>query len=481
VSDMSEPRGFMADVDQNVAQLRIPPHSVEAESSVLGGLLLDNRAWDRVGDLLTDRDFYRYEHRLIYACIGGLINATKPADVMTVYDELQRSGKGSEVGGLAYLNGLAQSVASASNIRRYAEIVREHSILRGLVSASDEIATAAFNPQGKPVLDILDEAERKIFKVREDGAPSNADEWESVDEGIVNALDRIQTQADGQHQDFIPTGLRDLDERLDGGMRPGELIVIGARSGMGKSALAQSIGEHVALAERKSVGIFSLEMAKSGWHNRLLSSLGQIHLSRIRRPERLKEHDWPNLAEAVEKLRQSPIHINDQGGLNINQLRAKSRALARRAGKLGLIVVDHLGLTTGTDKSAKRNYQVAEVSGGLKSLAKELGCPVILLVQIKRDVDERSDPMPQLADLRDSGDIENDADIVAFIHRRIKNNPDLDETWKPHAKVSIAKLRDGEPGYLDLWYTGENVHFSNWPTDVPVPSNNVRMSKAKAL
>lgn len=460
--------------DHSVAQLRIPPHSIEAETSVLGSLLLDNGAWDRVGDLLTDSDFYRYEHRLIFASIGALLNATKPADVITVYEQLQGFGKGEEVGGLAYLNSLAQFVSSASNVRRYAEIVRERSVLRGLISASDEIATAAFNTDGKSVSEILDEAERRIFKIREQGAES-VDEWENINAGLVRALDRIQTQAERSGQrDFTPTGLKELDERLDGGVRDGELIVIGARSGMGKSALSQSIAEHIALVERLPVAIFSLEMTRQQWVNRFMSSLGKVHLGKIRRPERLRDYDWPGITESVERLRPAAIEINDQGGLNINQIRAKARSVARRVGKLGLIVVDHVGLTTGTDRKMNRNYQVAEVSGGLKRLAKELGCPVALLVQIKRGVDERVDQMPQLADLRDSADIENDADVVLFVHRPIKNKPDLGEEWKPYAKASIAKLRDGEPGYFDLWYTGENVHFSDWPTDVAVPSNKVR-------
>ncbi len=466
--------------DPGLGSLRVPPQSIEAESSVLGGLLLDNSAWDRVGDMLKDTDFYRYEHKLVYAAIGALINSCRAADVITVHSYLQARGHGEAVG-MVYLNAMAQYVPSAANIRRYAEIVRERSLLRGLITASDEITTAAFNTEGRDVAAILDEAERKIGTVREAGA-STVDEWESVQTGVVRALDRIQERSDGSgKKDFIPTGLKDLDERLDGGMRAGDVIVIGARSGMGKSALSQTIGEHVALNEGLPVAFFSLEMSRDRWIDRMLASIGKIHLSKIRRPERLSDYDWTNLSNAVEKLRLSPIEINDQGGLNINQFRSKARAVKRKYGKLGLIVVDHMGLTTGTDRKANRNYQVAEVSGGMKALAKELGCPVILLVQISRTVDARDDPMPKLADLRDSGDIENDADIVMFVHRPIKNNPNLGDEWKHYAKVSVAKLRDGEPGYLDLLYTGEHLHFTNWPTTMEVPSSNVRTSRGRDL
>lgn len=467
--------------DPEISKLRVPPHSIEAESSVLGALMLDNQAWDRVAGILLDTDFYRHEHKLIYAAIGALVNSSRPADIVTVFEHMQNQGKAAEIGGLVYLNSLAQYVPSAKNIRRYAEIVRDRSLLRGLISASDEIATSAFNTEGKDVASIVDAAERKIGTVREAGA-NTVDEWENMDKGVVRALDRIQERADGGNKnDFIPTGLTDLDERLDGGMRPGDVIVIGARSGMGKSALSQTISEHVAINEGLPVAIFSLEMSRDRWIDRFLASIGKIHLSKIRRSERLSDFDWSNLSNAVEFLRNSPIEINDQGGLNINQLRSKARAVKRRHGKLGLIVVDHVGLTTGTDRKANRNYQVAEVTGGMKALAKELGCPVILLVQISRTVDAREDPMPKLADLRDSGDIENDADIVMFVHRPIKNTPTLGDEWKNYAKLSVAKLRDGEPGYLDLFYTGEHLHFVNWPVTMEVPSSRTRTSRGGDL
>lgn len=466
------------EADYQIAQLRIPPHSIEGESSVLGGLLLDNSSWDRVGDLLVENDFYRAEHRIVFGAIAALVNATKPADIFTVYDYLQNSGKAAEVGGLGYLNGLAQYVPSASNIRRYAEIVRERSILRQLVSASDEIATNAFNTQGQTVDQILDAATAKMMALTE-CAPR--DDWESTDQGMVTLLDRIQTAADGTAPpDFTPTGLAELDERLDGGMRGGELIVIGARPSMGKSALGLTIATNVALNQGLPAGVFSMEMPKAQVNNRLMSLVSHIHLSRIKRPERLKDFDWPAITETVEKLRHAPIHISDASGLNINQVRARTRALRRRHGKLGVIVVDYLGLMNGTDPKMPRAYQLEEVTKGLKGLAKELDMPVILLVQLNRKVEERVDQTPMLSDIRDAGSVEQDADIVLFVHRPIKSNPGLGDEWKYYAKVSVAKVRDGEPGYLDLMYIGENTRFMNWPEETAKPSSQVR-TKGKEL
>lgn len=458
--------------DSEVAQLRVPPHSLEAESSVLGGLLLDNGAWDRVGDLLTDGDFYRHEHKAIYAAIGGLANACKQADVVTVFAELQRHGKDTEAGGLAYLNSLAQYVPSAGNIRRYAEIVRERSILRRLITAADEIATTAFNTQGKAVDAVLDSAMQKVMAISPDGS---GDEWEGMETGMVRLLDRIQAQADGSAvPDFIPTGLKDLDERLDGGMRRGELIIVGARPSMGKSALALSIGMNVAI-DRHPVGMFSMEMPRAQVHARAMSLVSHIHLSRIKRAERLKDFDWPQITSAVETLRQVAFDVSDRNQLNINQLRARARGLARRRGKLGCLIVDYLGLMDGIDPKMSRNYQLEEITKGLKSLAKELDCPILLLCQLSREVEKRPDPTPMLSDLRDSGSIEQDADIVLFVHRPYKAKPDLADEWKYYAKVAVAKLRDGEPGLLDLMYVGENTHFKDWPEGTPVPTSETRV------
>ena len=463
--------------DDAVSQLRVPPHSIEAETCVLGGLLLDNSAWDRVGDLLTEGDFYRHEHRLVFGAVGALINAAQVADIFTVYNRLQELGKADEIGGMVYLNSMAQYVPSAGNIRRYAEIVRERAILRKLITASDEIATSAFNTDGKGVATILDEAEQKVFSIGQHEA-KGLDDWEDAQSGVAALLRRIELAAEGKAlQDYTPTGLAELDARLDGGMRGGELIVIGARPSMGKSALGLTIATHIAMDQRLPVGVFSMEMPKAQVINRLMSLLSHIHLSKIKRPERLRDFDWPGVTGGVEKLRQLPLSISEQTGLNINQIRSRTRALRRRKGKLGTIVVDYLGLMSGTDPKVPRAYQLEEVTKGLKSLAKELDIPVILLVQLNRRVEERIDQMPILSDIRDAGSVEQDADVVVFLHRPIKAKPDLGPEWQYYAKLSVAKVRDGEPGYFDLMYVGENTRFMDWPEGTEKPASQVRTKR----
>ena len=445
--------------DRQVAQLRVPPHSIEAESSVLGGLLLDNGAWDRVGDLLTDGDFYRYEHKLIYASIGALINATKPADVITVYEHLQNQGKADETGGLAYLNSLAQYVPSASNIRRYAEIVRERSILRKLVSASDEIATHAFNPQGKAVDQILDEAEQKIFNIGEEGSRMKQG-FQGMDSLVVQLLDRVQEMADNPNDvTGVPTGFYDFD-RMTSGMQAGDLIVLAARPSMGKTALAINIAEHVALNEGLPVAVFSMEMGASQLAIRIVGSIGRIDQTHLR-TGKLTDDEWPRLTEAIEKLRNVSLHIDETPGLTTSELRANARRLARQCGKLGLIVVDYLQLMSVSSGMADENRATAvgEISRGLKMLAKELQCPVIALSQLSRGVEARTDKRPMMSDLRESGAIEQDADVIMFIYRDDYYNKDSREPGV--AEIIIGKQRNGPTGTVKLAFLKPLTRFES--------------------
>lgn len=445
--------------DSQIAKLRVPPHSIEAESSVLGGLLLDNGAWDRVGDLLIDTDFYRHEHKLIYAAIGALINASKPADVITVSEQLQNQGKTAEMGGLAYLNSLAQYVPSASNIRRYAEIVRERSILRKLVSASDEIATNAFNPQGKAIDRILDEAEQKIFNIGEEGSRMKQG-FQSMDTLVVELLDRVQEMADNPNDiTGVPTGFYDLD-RMTSGLQPGDMVVLAARPSMGKTAFAINIAEHVALNEGLPVAVFSMEMGASQLAVRVVGSIGRIDQGHLR-TGKLSDEEWPRLTEAIEKLRTVSLHIDETPGLTPSELRANARRLARQCGKLGLIVVDYLQLMSGSGGSGgdNRATELGEISRGLKMLAKELQCPVIALSQLNRSVEQRTDKRPMMSDLRESGAIEQDADIIMFIYRDDYYNKDSKDPGV--AEIIIGKQRNGPTGTVRLTFLKNLTRFES--------------------
>ena len=446
-------------LDRQLAQLRVPPHSAEAESSVLGGLLLDNSSWDRVSDLLTESDFYRFEHRLVFGAIGALVNAAKPADVITVFEHLQNQGKAEEIGGLAYLNSLAQYVPSSGNIRRYAEIVRERGILRKLVSASDEISTSAFNPRGRPVATILDEAEQKIFNIGEEGARTKQG-FQAMETLVVKLMDRVQEMADNPNDvTGVPSGFYDLD-RLTAGFQAGDLIVLAARPSMGKTALAINIAEHVALNEGLPVAVFSMEMGAAQLAVRVVGSIGRIDQSHLR-TGKLTDDEWPRLTEAIEKLRSIPFHIDESAGLSSGELRASSRRLARQCGKLGLIVVDYLQLMSGSSNDGEnRATELGEISRGLKMLAKELQCPVIALSQLNRSVETRPDKRPMMSDLRESGAIEQDADIVMFIYR--------DEYYTKEAckepgvaEIIIAKQRNGPTGMIKLAFLKPITKFES--------------------
>ena len=452
--------------DRQIAQLRIPPHSIEGESSVLGGLLLDNGAWDRVGDLLSHEDFYRHEHQLIYAAIGTLINASKPADIITVFERLQSLGKADEMGGLSYLNALAQYVPSAANVRRYAEIVRERSILRKLVTASDEIATAAFTTGGKPVSTILDEAEQKIFKIGEQGSRSQQ-QFQSMDTLVVDLLDRVTEMSENPNDvTGVPSGFIDLD-RMTSGFQAGDLVILAARPSMGKTALAINIAEHVALHEGLPVAVFSMEMGASQLAVRIVGSIGRIDQSHLRTGS-LTDEEWPRLTEAIEKLRNISLHIDETAGLTVSELRANARRLARQCGKLGLIVVDYLQLMSVSTSMNDENRATAvgEISRGLKMLAKELQCPVIALSQLSRGVESRTDKRPMMSDLRESGAIEQDADIIMFIYR--------DEYYTKEAckepgvaEVIISKQRNGPTGTVKLTFLNRITKFESMARGSP--------------
>ncbi len=445
--------------EAQLAQLRLPQFSMESESSVLGGLLLDNNAWDRVGDLLSEADFYRHEHRLIFAAVSKLVNDSKPADVITVFEHLQSQGKAQEVGGIVYLNQLAQYVPSATNIRRYAEIVREKGILRKLLTVSDEIGTQAQNPQGKTVERILDEAEQKIFAIGEEGSRMKQG-FQPLNTLVVNLLDQVQDMADNPMDvTGVPTGFADLD-RMTSGLQAGDLVVLAARPSMGKTSFAVNIAEHVALHEQLPVAIFSMEMGAAQLAVRIVGSIGRINQGNLR-TGKLTDEEWSRLSEAVENLRDVSLHIDETPGLTPSELRANARRLARQCGKLGLIVVDYLQLMSGSGGGGNDNRatELGEISRGLKMLAKELQCPVIALSQLNRSVEQRTDKRPMMSDLRESGAIEQDADIIMFIYRDDYYNKDSKE---PNvAEVIIGKQRNGPTGTVKLYFQKSQTRFEN--------------------
>jgi replicative DNA helicase len=445
--------------DDEVAKLRVPPQSIEAEQSVLGGLLLDNGAWDRAADVVTEADFYRFEHKIIFGAVGALIGASKPADVITVYEHLQMAGKAEDSGGLAYLNALAQSVPSAANMRRYAEIVRERAILRKLIAASDEIATNAFNPQGRAVTQILDEAEGKIFKIGEEGN-RNKQGFQSMDVLAVQLIDRVTELAENGAEDVtgVRTGFYDLD-RNTAGLQPGDLIILAARPSMGKTAFALNIAENVSVNEGLPVVVFSMEMGASQLALRMVGSQGRIDQQHLR-TGRLDNDEWGRLTEAVERLSKSSVFIDETPALTGPELRARARRQARQCGRLGLIVIDYLQLMSGSGSDGEnRATEIGEISRGLKALAKELNCPVIALSQLNRSVETRPDKRPMMSDLRESGAIEQDADIIMFIYRDEYYNK---ETKEPGvAEIIIAKQRNGPVGTTKLTFLRQWTKFDN--------------------
>jgi len=441
--------------------LRVPPHSVEAEQSVLGGLLLDNNALDRISDLIGENDFYRFDHRLIWQHIARLINLPRPADVVTVHESLVASGKADEIGGLAYLNALAHNIPSAANIRHYAEIVRERSMLRRLISVMDEISADAFNPQGKEARQLLDEAESKVFQIAQEGARGSAG-FQGIQPLLAQVMDRLDELYHREGNSDItglPTGFTDLD-RMTSGLQPGDLIIVAGRPSMGKTSLAMNIGEHVAIREGLPVAVFSMEMGAVQLAMRMLGSVGMLDQHRLR--TRLTDDDWPRVTHAVQQMQEGQIYIDETPALSVMEVRARARRLARQCGKLNLIIIDYLQLMTGSGRGENRATEISEISRSLKSLAKELNCPLIALSQLNRSLEQRPNKRPVMSDLRESGAIEQDADLILFIYRDEVYNPDSPD--KGSAEILIGKQRNGPIGTVRLTFKGACTRFLNFST-----------------
>ena len=452
------------------AALRLPPHSIEAEQSLIGGLLLDNDAWERVADIVAAEDFYRDDHRRIFRHITALIQQGKPADIVTVHESLQKSGEDEAAGGIAYLAELANQTPSAANVRRYAEIIRERAILRKLISVADEIAASALAPMGRDAKTILDEAEAKIFEIAEAGARAVTG-FVSIGTALKQVVDRVQELYDRNASNDVtgvPTGYLDLDEKT-AGLQPSDLIIVAGRPAMGKTTFALNIAEHVALHQKLPVAIFSMEMPATQLAMRFLASVGRIDLQKLRRGK-LTDDDWARLSAAMGKLYDAPIFIDETGGLNPIDLRARARRLARQfGGRLGLVVIDYLQLMVGAKESDNRANELSEISRSVKTLAKELNTPIIALSQLNRSLEQRPNKRPVMSDLRESGAIEQDADVVMFLHREKhfdkKDGGDeeqraADITAEP-AELIIGKQRNGPIGTIDLVFFRQTATYHN--------------------
>ncbi|MBL8486487.1 MAG: replicative DNA helicase [Rhodocyclaceae bacterium] len=452
--------GNAAAADAQVAALKLPPHSIEAEQALIGGLLLDNSAWDRIGDAVAEADFYRDDHRRIFRHIARLIEVARPADVVTVFESIDKAGEVDQTGGVAYLAEIANNTPSAANIRRYAEIVRERAILRRLVTVGDEIAGSALNPGGRDVKTLLDEAESRVFEIAEAGARTTQG-FQAIQPLLGQVVERIEELYDRENPSDItgvPSGFIDLDQ-MTSGLQPGDMIVVAGRPSMGKTAFALNIAEYVGVEMRLPVAIFSLEMSGPQLAMRFLSSVGRLDQQKIR-TGRLSDEEWDKMTVALGKLHEAPIHIDETGAINATDLRARARRLHRQCGKLGLIVIDYLQLMTSARENENRATEISEISRAIKALAKELQVPVIALSQLSRKVEERNDKRPLMSDLRESGAIEQDADIILMMYREDYYKPDTQE--KGIAEVIVGKHRNGPTGTVKLTFLKEYTRFENF-------------------
>jgi replicative DNA helicase len=437
--------------------LRLPPHSIEAEQSVLGGLMLDSSAFDQIADRVTAEDFYRHDHKLIFEATAGLIERNQPCDAVTLSGHLESQGLLDQVGGLAYLGSLARDTPTAANIRAYADIVRERAVLRELISAGDAIARNALEPEGREAREIVDDAERSVFEIAERGSRGKVGfrTVKSILPEVVNRIDELY-HSDGSITG-VSTGFKQLDE-MTSGLQPGDLIIVAGRPSMGKTTLAVNMAENAALGSNKSVAIFSMEMSAESLTLRMISSLGRINQSNLR-SGRLQEEDWPRIDSAMTQLGAANIFVDETPGLSPTEIRARARRLKRERG-LDLVVVDYLQLMQVPGNKENRATEISEISRSLKALAKELKIPVIALSQLNRGVEQRVDKKPVMSDLRESGSIEQDSDLILLIFREDFYEPNT--TRKGIADIIIAKHRNGPTGEVQLTFLGQYTKFENY-------------------
>ncbi len=439
-------------------KVKLPPHSLEAEQAVLGAVMLDNTVWDRVTEKLSERDFYKPEHRFIFRVMSELARRDQPLDVLTIADALQQANLLAQAGSEACLFELAQTTPSSANVAAYSTIVRERSILRQLIGVAGEIADVAYHTEGRTSHELLDEAERKVFEIAEVGARSLQGPV-PIKELLTQATERIDEL---YHSDDvitgIPTGFTDLDE-MTAGLQRGDLVIIAGRPSMGKTVLGVNVAEHVAIKSRLPVLIFSMEMPGDALAIRMMSSLGRINQHHLR-TGKINDDDWVRITSVISMLSEAPLYIDDSPGLSPTEVRSRARRLTREHGQLGLVVIDYLQLMSLKGHSENRTAEISEISRSLKALAKELNVPVVALSQLNRSLEQRHDRRPVMSDLRESGAIEQDADVIAFIYRDEvynENSPD-----KGTAEIIIAKQRNGPIGKVRLTFFGQYTCFENF-------------------
>ncbi len=448
-----------------IENLKVPPHSIEGEQAVLGGLLLSPRAWDLVVDVITETDFYREDHRLIFRAIHELSDRSKPCDAVTVTEWFEAHGKADQIDGGSYINQLTSSTPSAANVKAYAEIVREKSVLRQLIDVGSEITSGVFATDGRDSHELLEAAEQKVFAIAEQGMRAGSD-FVTVQETIKEAIEKIQELHEFEGEiTGTPTGFKDLD-KLTAGLQPSDLIIVAGRPAMGKTTLAMNIAEHAAIKHDVPVAIFSMEMSSLQLVMRLFSSLGQIDQTKLRTGN-LNDLDWPKLTSAMNLLHKSRIFIDETPSLSPSELRARARRLKRKH-DIGLIVVDYIQLMAVPGTKENRATEIAEISRSLKAIAKELNVPVVALSQLNRALEQRPDKRPKMADLRESGSIEQDADLIIFIYRDEMYNDETPEKGK--AEIIIGKHRNGPTGKVILTFQGQWLRFVNYAPEHAYPT-----------
>lgn len=440
----------------SVTALKVPPHSVEAEQAVLGGLMLDNSAWDDVAELLQDVDFYRHEHQLIFAVMQRHVETGKPIDVVTLVEALDSLNELEAAGGVEYLSDLASHARGTANITAYGQIIRERATLRTLIRVSNEIADNAFNPAGREAAEVLDLAEQKVFQIADsrarDGGPQQVNPLLTQ---VVEKIDELIKSKGGITG--LATGYKDLDKKTSG-LQKSDLIIVAGRPSMGKTSLAMNLAEHAVLNQDGPVLVFSLEMPAESLIFRMLSSIGRIDQGRLRSGQ-LEEEDWPRLTSAIARLKDRPLLIDDTVGLSPTEMRARARRVVREHGPLALVVVDYLQLMQVKGFGDNRVGEISEISRSLKTLAREFECPVIALSQLNRSLEQRPNKRPVMSDLRESGAIEQDADIIAFVYRDEVYNEDSPD--KGVAEIIIGKQRNGPIGTVRLGFLGQYTRFEN--------------------